>query len=279
MKIGTNTISSLKIGSTDISEVRIGSVLVWQNTDADAAAFIAASGITDATQKNAINQLVLDLKAASIWTKMKAIYPFVGGTASTHKFNLKDPRDLDAAYRLLFNGGWSHSINGALPNGTNGFANTFLNASSLTSDSNHFSFYSRTSSTTAVTVEIGAQKSSTLNFAHMRVGVNYLAGDLVITNFSTTTDARGLWIGSRTAINARETYRNGTTENTNTTSNSTALPNEIIFLSARSDDYSPVFYSDKECAFASIGDGLNSTEAANLYTSVQTFQTTLSRNV
>ena len=38
-------------------------------------------------------------------------------------------------------------------------------------------------------------------------------------------------------------------------------------------------YSAKECAFASIGDGLTDTEAANFYTAVQTFQTTLSRNV
>jgi hypothetical protein len=38
-------------------------------------------------------------------------------------------------------------------------------------------------------------------------------------------------------------------------------------------------YDNKELAFASIGDGLNDTEAANFYTAVQTFQTTLGRNV
>ena len=32
---------------------------------------------------------------------MKAIYPFVGGTATTHKFNLKDPADINAAFRLV----------------------------------------------------------------------------------------------------------------------------------------------------------------------------------
>jgi hypothetical protein len=45
--------------------------------DADALAFITAAGITDATQQSAINQLVITLKGLSIWTKMKAIYPFV----------------------------------------------------------------------------------------------------------------------------------------------------------------------------------------------------------
>jgi len=100
--------------------------------DPDAQAFFTASGLTGATNLNAVNQLVLDLKAASIWTKMKAIYPFVGGTAALHKWNLKDPRDLDAAYRLVFNGGWTHSSTGALPNGTNAYANTFFNTDDVT---------------------------------------------------------------------------------------------------------------------------------------------------
>ncbi len=55
--------------------------------DADAQAFIDAAGITDATQQSAIRTLVGDLKTYSIWSKMKAIYPFCGGTASSHKWN------------------------------------------------------------------------------------------------------------------------------------------------------------------------------------------------
>jgi hypothetical protein len=39
------------------------------------------------------------------------------------------------------------------------------------------------------------------------------------------------------------------------------------------------YYTDRECAFASIGDGLTDTEAANFYTAVQAYQTTLSRQV
>ena len=68
--------------------------------DADAQAFITAAGITDSTQQSAIDTLVKQLKGYGIWSKMKAVYPFVGGTATTHKYNLKDPRDLNAAFRL-----------------------------------------------------------------------------------------------------------------------------------------------------------------------------------
>ena len=113
--------------------------------DADALAFMTAASITDNTQKTAINTLVTDLKTANIWTKMKALYPFVGGSATSHKFNLKDPRDVDAAFRLLFFGGWTHSSTGALPNGSNAFADTKLNENtSMTLNSQHLSYYSRT---------------------------------------------------------------------------------------------------------------------------------------
>ena len=54
------------------------------NFDADAQAFITAAAITNANQQTAINTLVVSLKSYGLWTKMKAIYPFVGGSASSH---------------------------------------------------------------------------------------------------------------------------------------------------------------------------------------------------
>src|SRR6266536_4458570 len=83
-----------------------------QSYDSDAQAFFTAAGITNLTYKNAINHLVVDLKDAGIWTKMKAVYPFIDSTAAKHKWNLKDPRDLDSAFRLTFHGTVTHSPNG-----------------------------------------------------------------------------------------------------------------------------------------------------------------------
>ena len=94
--------------------------------DPDAQAFFTASGLTGATELNAVNQLVLDLKGFGIWTKMLAIYPFVGGTATTHKWNLKNPLDTNAAFRLTFSGGWTHNSLGIKMNNTNTSANTFV---------------------------------------------------------------------------------------------------------------------------------------------------------
>ena len=122
----------------------------------DAQAFFTAAGITDTTQKSAVNQLVLDLKSYSIWSKMKALYPFVGGDATKHSYNLINT----ANFQLTFSGGWTHSSTGALPNGTNAYANTGFNLNSNGSLNNqHISYYSRTNSN-GTEVEIGALSGS-----------------------------------------------------------------------------------------------------------------------
>lgn len=104
--------------------------VVEPDLDVDLLAFLTASGITDETIIDGLIDFVATLKITNIWNKMKAIYPFVGGTSSSHKWNLKDPRDLNEAYRLTFFNSWSHSSNGAkgAPNVNNTYIQTYLNA-------------------------------------------------------------------------------------------------------------------------------------------------------
>ena len=45
--------------------------------DASAQAYFAATGIANVTQQQAINNLVKGLKSDGLWSKMKAVYPFV----------------------------------------------------------------------------------------------------------------------------------------------------------------------------------------------------------
>lgn len=248
-------------------------------TDPDAQAFITATGISG-TNATATNQLVLDLKAANIWTKMKAIYPMVGGTSTTCKFNLKDSRDLDAAYRLTFFGGGTFSANGYLPNGTNAYANTFLNPSTqLTATSTHLSYYSRTATPVGSTVEIGVNNGGA-SYLHIRSAANFIAGSTtVIVTFTTTLNAQGFWVGSKRSNTDRETYLNGTTQSTVATSDTTAYVNANMYLGAANQLGITANYSNKECAFASIGDGLTDAEVTAFRTAVQLFNTTLGRQV
>ena len=62
------------------------------NIDSDAARFIYYAGLTVSNQIEAINTLVTDLKStANLWNRCKVLWPIVGGNATSHSFNLKDP--------------------------------------------------------------------------------------------------------------------------------------------------------------------------------------------
>ena len=252
--------------------------------DPDAQAFITAASITDPTQQSAINQLVVDLKGYSIWSKMKAIYPFVGGTAAQHKWNLKDPRDLDAAFRLVFNGGWTHSSNGATPNGTNAFANTFYNTSTQSTTSNiSAGFYSRTNTTSGGTtfgVTDGSFTGLALVIKFTDNNTYFGANDSFLTgsgNFISNTT--GLFVINRTSLTEKKMYRNGSVISTSTPT-SNGVKNDVVYLGARRyGGYTVDSYDTRQHSFTFLGDTLSDTEAANFYTAVQAFQTTLGRQV
>lgn len=261
--------------------------------DPDAQAFITAASITDGTQQSAVNQLVLDLKSANIWTKMKAIYPIVGGTASSHKWNLKDPRDLDAAFRLTFTTGWTHSSNGMLPNGTSAYANTFLTPNiNLTNNNSHISVYLRTN-TDNNGVDIGIQDdmgvgTTQSTYYIITRNLNTLIGTIQTNDanriIGSNTDSRGFYITSRTTSTSLKQYKNSSIFGTNTNTSTGTRARYSIPLGAiryindlGSDTYSD--YSNRQQCFASIGDGLTDAEALSFYNAVQTFNTTLGRNV
>jgi hypothetical protein len=260
--------------------------IVGVTTDSDAQAFITAAAITDATQQAAINTLVLDLKSNGVWTKLKALYPMVGGTSSTHKFNLKDPRDLDAAYRLVFNGGWTHSSNGATPNGTNAFADTKLNPTTVLSNNINLGYYSRTNQNALVTTgDIGVTSGpSGPDYLFLFPRLNNVSWYSVLEAASYTTvadtNSAAFYIASRNGTTVKG-FKNGSNVVTRTGVTAQTKPNGFIYLGAV--NFSGLFtagwYSSRQCALAFIADGLTDTEAVNCSTAVQAFQTTLGRNV
>jgi hypothetical protein len=248
--------------------------------DADAQAFITATGISG-TNANAINTLVIDLKAANIWTKMKALYPMVGGTATAHKFNLKNPLDTNAAFRLVFNGGGTHSSNGYQPNGTNGYASTFLAPAAFYSTNMHLSYYSRTSAI-GVVQEIGcSQISGATNYSTLATARNSIWGQTTngLINYLAQANSLGFFLGQKLTNSSRKIFRNGIVNNLTVTTDANPLPNTNAYIGAINNNGTSAFYSSKQCAFSSIGDGLTDAEALSFYNAVQTFQTTLGRQV
>jgi hypothetical protein len=279
MKIGSTDISNCKIGSTQISKVYIGSTLLWEYIDADAAAFIAAAGITDATHISAIDTLVKALKAASLWTKMYAIYPFVGGTATTHKFNLKDPRDLDAAYRLTFSGGMTHDANGITGNGTNAYYNTHFALNTFALNEGGVSIYNRTNIAEPV-ADIGAIDGSNIGISinsrtttniYRTRNANSTLGDVA------NIDSRGLFTNQRTNGTEYYAYINGS--KTTYAIASVSLSAFELYGICLNNVGSPAAYTTRNQAACYIHVNLSDADVTNLTGINLAFQTALSRNV
>ena len=253
--------------------------------DADAQAFLTATGISDTTITSAINELVLDFKAAGIWTLMDAIYPLVGGTADTHKYNLKDPQDTDAAFRLTYTGTITHSANGMQGDGSTGIADTQYTPSvEQTLNDRHFSMYSRTNSeeagydmgsyNTAVNADggIGARWSGNIFYPIMNSTSAYYS--------AANSDSTGFFVANRQTGNSGnlEGYKfNTRVVNTSVTDVLSAAPMGLMGRQSIGTPNSG--FTTRQYAFFSMGAGLTQTQQGDMYTAVQAFQTTLGRNV
>jgi hypothetical protein len=145
--------------------------------DPDAAAYlsavVAAGGAVSSPMSAATNNMFLALKSNGLYTRIDAMYPVLGGTAASHKFNAINPLDTDAAFRLTFNGVWTHNASGMINNGGPGtYAETYYDASLVvpTAADQSVSIYTTTLSnkgvqdigstnTTAGTIEVGIYTS------------------------------------------------------------------------------------------------------------------------
>ena len=233
--------------------------------DPDAQAFLDATGITDVTISDAINTLVVDLKSYGLWTKMRAVYPYVGGTATTHKWNLIDPRDLDIAFRITFVGGMSHDSNGVTFGGVNGQAQS--NCYGVTASAYGFGFYSRTNSTVGSTdIYLGAG----LHIYPYFSGKTYHRGIGASPDNYINTDSRGLFHQYGKSVDSTA-FLNGVKK---LTGGSGAASGSIIMFGLGSGA------SNRNHAFGFITNtSFTDVEASDLYALVQTFQTSLSRQV
>lgn len=192
------------------------------------------------------------------------------------KYNLVNPVDSDAAFRGVFNGGWTFSNQGATPNGTNGYANTkVFNNTHLTDRSSHWSAYLRTINTgdgyfgyfNGSNV-FGLQQKSSLN--KVQLGVNNLYQTLI-------TSTTGFYIGKTDNTLGKVYINNSQTETS--TANAISQTLEFLLGALNNSGATTFLFSQHQYGFASLGDKLSDTEATALYNAVQTFNTSLARQV
>ena len=247
--------------------------------DPDALAFFArvtaAGGSLTATEKSAVNTLVVTMKADGTWIPMKAIYPMVGASAAACAQNLKS-----ASFTGSFSAGWTFASTGATPNGVSDFMNTnLIPNTSLLLDSVHGSSYSRTNGA-QVGPLFSSEDAGTYNNGFYiwpnfgGGGISYRVNDDTSTG-GVNASTLGLSLIMRTNSMIKRYFRNNVLILTATVTSS-ALNTSSIYLAASRNNAN---FTNYEQAFASFGDGLTDAQAGTFYTAVQAFQTTLSRQV
>lgn len=246
--------------------------------DPDAQAFITATGISGA-DADAINQLVLDLKSYSLWNLIDAFYPFIGGTSTTCKYNLKDPQDTNAAYRMSFNGSWTFSSNGVVPTSksSSNYGDTYWNpygSGGNRNDSHHFYRYINQIN------NLGCDYAGTSNpytLLGYCAGLEWFDGNSGVSNGGNPTVGYSQAL-SRTANNLCALYRkldSGSWNFFNNLTNTATQSTDSIYIGTINGANFP---EQMRYGALSLGQGLSSTQIANLDLVVTTYNTTLGRN-
>lgn len=249
--------------------------------DPDAQDFFTRASITDSTQKDAVNDMVVSLKSASLWTRFDVIYPFVGGSATPHTFNLRS-----SSFQITWNGTLTHNSSGVKGNGTTGYGNTgyIPSAGSMGQDNASFSCYINSADTTGG-AQMGTPSSgATVNvfqlFTNLSGNSYYYAafgtdtGKIQGANGGNTT---GMFTGSRDSSSAIELYREGSSVLSGSGASEGTPPTLAAFLFARNNAGVAATFSDCRLAFAAFGISLDSGQAESLATINAVFQTALGR--
>ena len=266
--------------------------------DSDAAAFLQAvldtGGTLNSTISAATDTLFTSLKSNGLYSKMLVMYPFIGGVASSHRLNAKRT---SSQYDGTFSGGFTHDISGSTGNGTNGYLNTNFPISAYTANNYSIGYYQYTDNNTGDYLMSGVRRAvlavqTPILQLSTRVGSDYFMRFGDDTSFTTANSGNrnGFICGSRTGSTKADLYRNGTNVGTLTDNPGTSIANEAWQTLVFNTNNDPAiggstpnplggYYADEGLNFYFISTGLLASEVSTLSTIINTFQTSLGRNV
>lgn len=258
------------------------------NAQAYINAVIAAGGTLSSGNQNAINDLYVSLKANSLYTELKYMYPFMGGTPASHAVCGINPTS--GSYTIT----WGAGLTGSAPHtsaGVNtltfkGYGSLAVNTATIHSSVNSVTLgtYVSTATTNDLGFVIGKTSDSTNATQRYQMNVpfdsNIVYTGIGLANFATynnTVAPVGRWIGSRTSSTSLTLYKNGSSVATNTVNNTGALSGipPQFFSIDNSLTASNLF--DGVCGFMFAGNGLSGAQVSTLDGILSTFLTAIGR--
>jgi hypothetical protein len=202
-----------------------------------------------------------------------------GSMLDQMKFNLRNPADTDAAFRLTYSGSWNPGYSGVKGNGTNTYANSYVKTNTdIIQNNNHVAVHIRDNQS-RVDFVFGAAVSNT-NALHLAPNIS---NNAYFNNFSGggSNNLPNLGLGLKILNRVDSTTVNYFQKGTK---NSLALPSVTmptldLYIGGQNSNGVVNAYTFIELAFSTVGTGLTDYEAKALYWIVQKFQTTLGRQV
>jgi len=245
--------------------------------------FLKATGITDQQVKNHLDSLITRARNHGWWDLCKVIYPLVGGSENSCKFNLKDPKDANESFRLSFMGDtWTYTSVGINP-GASGYGYTYFNPSNQIADQNsvHMSIFSVTDAPGEDdNADIGAFNLSASSGFYLSARTNWpdtsgkpfgYIGDRAFQGQGVNGEGYFLMTKNTSDISF---YRDSSVM-TSLAATATALPNMDLFLcnqnfSGAAQPYNRGF-SQRGLAFVTIGSGISDELEARMYLDISAF--------
>jgi len=245
--------------------------------------FIAAAAITGTTQKNAITSLVADLKgtgsttnSTDVWSKLYAFYPMCPIDATTFtlaacKWNLVNPLDTDAAFRMTWVNSPAVSYEGVKGDGSSSYGNTnFVESAHMTAGNNGMTrdnFDIPTDGT--IQVYAGADYPK---FTFRRNNNSYSGQQAIIH-----AGSLNICTISRLSPTNFIVYKDGISVGSSTVSSSIQADQPMIISGASDGSGNPITLFAVGNKTFSIHDGLTANEALDLKDALTNYDTALGR--
>jgi hypothetical protein len=181
----------------------------------------------------------------------------------------------------MFNGGVTHSSTGVQGNGTNGYADTkWVQNVNGTINNQAIGIYIRTNNT-YLGVDMGARIVSSSDISLGSYAGSPVVGRInTLANFASIAGTpQGFYQITRNGGSSQTVFLNGSSATASITISTAVLDRSVYLMALNDSNLLDEYHSNRQIAFSYISDGLTNTEAANFYTAVQAFQTTLGRQV
>ena len=247
------------------------------------------TGVTSTVSAATIT-LFTSLVSAGLYDKIIVMYPHLGGVQNSNKLEAKNP----GLNNISFNNTWTFNSSGSTPQFTSGWAtnNMYLNTAMTINNTLLYVYLGSTSFVSTYPLDFGSLDSLGVNMYGALIGGEFAAESTTYTysyggatNMSFTIaeipTAIGSFIQNRTNSTTYNVWKNGVKLRENTSLQSSSLPStHPLYMPGPGGgviDY--IDWSSRRQQFNILSQGLSDSEITSLDSIINTYQTSLGRNV